>query len=284
MDDLFQEFRLDLEREGQDLEKSLFTTEMNDTEDRIDVHARSIRDQPQRRACRVLFGIDYSDYMDKEFLLEKIPDCLLSSSASFRTAFFGQLQPYQHALNPVVLEQLTILTYRMSIINFHRQLWDMYVKSGTGQIEIIDPALQNEGSAVLHYWPPLVSPFLRTKASIQITSNDDLDHGRRTDLVKRYLAQLDDRTKQYQVQFEAIKNEMPHYSEGLLHNIERFVRKQTLSTVKTYFETVIALIKHDYMDRLLQLRFRQEKPNEKQVDLAFLRSSPVVGRTRCSDG
>jgi hypothetical protein len=95
---------------------------MNDTEDRIDVHARSIRDQPQRRAGRVLFGIDYSDYMDKEFLLEKIPDCLLSSSASSRTAFFGQLQPYQHALNPVVLEQLTVLNYRISIINFHKQL------------------------------------------------------------------------------------------------------------------------------------------------------------------
>ena len=248
---------------------------MNDTEDRIDAYARSIRDQPQRRACRVLFGIDYSDYMDKEFLLEKIPDCLLSSNASFRTAFFGELQPYQHALNPVVLEQLTVINYRISIINFHKQLWDMYLKSGTGQIEIIDPSRQNEGSTVLHYWPPLISPFMRTKASIQITSNDELDHGRRAALVKRYLAQFDDRTKQYQVQFEAIKKEMPHYSEGLLHNIERFVRKQTLSTVKTYFETVIALIKHDYMDRLLQLRFREQKPNEKQVDLAFLPSSPL---------
>ena len=256
---------------------------MNDTEDRIDVHARSIRDQPQRRACRVLFGIDYSDYMDKEFLLEEIPDCLLSSSASFRTAFFGQLQPYQHALNPVVLEQLTVINYRLSIINFHKQLWDMYLKSGTGQIEIFDPSRQNEGSAVLHYWPSLISPFMRTKASIQITSTDELDQGRRAALVKRYLVQLDDRTKQYQVQFEAIKNEMPHYSEGLLHNIERFVRKQTLSTVKTYFETVIALIKHDYMDRLLQLRFREQKPNEKQVDVAFLSSSPVAGLTRCFD-
>ena len=265
------------------MEKSLFATETADTEDRIDVHARSIRDQPQRRACRVLFGIDYSDYMDKEFLLDKIPDCLMSSSASFRTAFFGQLQPYQHALNPVMLEQLTVINYRISIINCHQQLWDMYLRAGTGQIDIIDPARQNEGRVVLRYWPPLISPFLRTKASIQITSNDDLDHGRRAGLVKRYLAQLEDRTKQYQVQFEAIKKEMPHYSEGLLHNIERFVRTQTLSTVKTYFDTVIALIKHDYMDRLLQLRFREEKPNEKQVDLAFLPSSPFVGLTHCSD-
>ena len=257
---------------------------MDDAEDRIDVHARSLRDQPQRRACRVLFGVDYSDYMDKEFLLEKTPDCLLSSSASFRTAFFGQLQPYQHALNPVVLEQLTVLHYRISIISFHKQLWDMYLKSGTGQLEIIDPSRQNDGSAVLHYWPPLISLFARTKASIQITSHDDLDHGRRADLVKKYLAQLDDRTRQYQVQFEAIKNEMPHYSEGLLHNIERFVRKQTLSTVKTYFETVIALIKHDSMDRLLQLRFGQQEPNEKQVDLAFLHSSPFDWwLTRCFD-
>jgi hypothetical protein len=253
---------------------------MDDTEDRIDVHARSIRDQPQRRACRVLFGIDYSDNMDKEFLLDKIPDCLLSSSASFRTAFFGQLQPYQHALNPVVLEQLTILTYRMSIINFHQQLWDMYLKSGTGQIEIVDPALENDGRVVLRYWPPLISPFLRTKGPIQITSNDELDRAKRADLVKQYLAQLDNRTKQYQVQFEAIKNEMPHYSDGLLQNIQRFVRKQTLTMVKTYFETVIALIKHDYVDRLLQLRFRQEKPNEKQVDLAFLQSTRLI---RCFD-
>lgn len=254
---------------------------MGDTEDGIDVHARSIRDQPQRRACRVLFGIDYSDDMDKEFLLDKIPDCLLSSSASFRTAFFGQLQPDQQTSSHVVLEQLTVLNYRMSIIHLHRQLWDMYLQSGTGQIEIFDAALENDGSAVLHYWPPLISPFLRTKASIQITSNDERgDQAKRIDRVKRYLAHLDDRTKQYQVQLEAIKNEMPHCSEGLLHNIARFVRKETLSTVKTFFETVIALIKHDYKDRLLQVRFRQEKPNEKQVDLAFLRRTRLI---RCVD-
>ena len=111
--------------------------------------------------------------------------------------------------------------------------------------------------------------FHADQGSIQVTINDDLDHRRRADLVKRYLAQLDDRTKQYRTQFDAIKTDIPSSAEVPLQEIERFVRKQTLSAVKTYLETVIALIKHAYMDRRLQLRFGQQKPNEKQVDLAF---------------
>ena len=111
---------------------------------------------------------------------------------------------------------------------------------------------------------------MRTKASILITSNHDLNHDGSADLVKRYLAQLDDRANQYRTQFDAIKNDIPSSAEELLQEIEHFVHKQTLLNVKLYFEAVISLVKYDYMDRLLQLQYGQQKPNEQQVGLAFL--------------
>jgi hypothetical protein len=236
------------------LEQNLFNPE-------IGVLERNTRDQPQRRACRVLFGIDYSDQTDKEFLLDKIPGCLLSSSASFRAAFFGQLQHEQHAFNPVVVEQLTVLHYRMSIVDFHKRLWDTYLKSGTGQMENIDPSQQNDGYATLYYWPPMISPLMRTKASIEITSN----HDGRTDCFKQYLAQLDHRTGQYRAQLDAIKTDIPSSSEEFFHEIELFVHQQTLLIVKIYFEAVISLMKYDYVDRLLQLQYAKQQPTEKQV-------------------
>ena len=243
---------------------------------KIDVLERNTRDQPQRRACRVLFGIDYSDYMDKDFLLNKIPGCLLSSNASFRAAFFGQLQHEQHAFNPVVVEQLTVLHYRMSIVDFHKRLWDTYLKSGTGQMENIDPSQQNDGDATLYYWPPMISPLMRTNAAIQITSN----HDGRTDSVKQYLAQLDHRTDQYRAQLDAIKTDMPSSSEELFHEIEHFVHEQTLLIVKIYFEAVISLMKYDYVDRLLQLQYGHQQPTEKQVAVsAFSQFSLCASRS-----
>ena len=239
------------------MEKSLFNSNIDNTQPQIDAH--------ERHACRVLFGIDYSDYTDKEFLLDKIPGCLMASSVSFRTAFFSHIKHDPHTWNPIVLEKLTVLNYRMSIINFHKQLWDTYLKSGTGQMENIDPSRQNDAKATLHYWPSVISPFMRTKTAIQKTSNYDLDHERRADLVKRYLTQLDDRTNHCRVQFDALKNDISSSSETLLHEIEHFVHKETLSIVKIYFGAVISLMKYDYMDRLLQLQHGQQKPNEQQV-------------------
>ena len=91
-----------------------------------------------------------------------------------------------------------------------------------------------------------------------------------TDLVKRYLAQLDDRANQYRTQFDAIKTDIPSSAEVLLQEIGHFVHKQTLLIVKIYFEAVISLMKYDYMHRLLQVQYGQQKPNEQEVGLAFL--------------
>lgn len=257
-DDTFREFRVNLEYEGEDLERSLFNPKIGEQEG-------SIREQPQAHACRVLFGVDYSDQTDKEFLLAKAPCCLLTSNSSFRTALFSELP---HVSNPDVLEQLIVFNYRMSIIDHHKRLWETYLKSGTGQLQTIGPSGQNDPTTTLYYWPPMISHFKRTKEAIEITSDDHMDHERRTDLVKQYLAQLDARHNHYRVQFDAIKSDLSSSSDVLLPDIELFIRKQAPLTVRIYFEAVLSLMKHDYVDRLLQYRYGQQKPTEQQIRLA----------------
>jgi hypothetical protein len=75
----------------------------------------------------------------------------------------------------------------------------------------------------------MISPFMSIRTSVNLTS----------DLVQRYLTQ-----------FDAIKNEIPHYYEVLLHEIKHFVHKQTLLIAKIYFEVVISLMKYDYVNHL----------------------------------
>ena len=62
-----------------------------------------------------------------------------------------------------------------------------------------------------------------------------------------------------------------------------FVHKQSLSIVKIWFETAMSLMKCDYVDRLLQLQYGQQKPDEQQVSSSLFRNTPCVLYNHCLD-
>ena len=59
-----------------------------------------------------------------EFLLDKKPCCLLSYTWAFRFVFFRELTHYSSPFDPLELEQLTLLSYQMSIISLHKTTLD----------------------------------------------------------------------------------------------------------------------------------------------------------------
>ena len=249
--------RSDLEKEGQDLEWTMLNPTLEDM-----IH------KPPRQQIRlnVVFVSEKVNDNKTEFLLDTIPYCLLSCSSTFRFAFFCQLTHYVAPLNPLELEELTILSYKMSIINLHKQLWSTYLQSGTGQMKKSHPSRQpEEDGTTLYYWPAYLHSFTVARAYSKTMNDEPMDHDKHIESVQLYLSHLEEQFHDYLTQFDTIKNEMLYYTPALTYQIEQLIRKHALSSVNIYFDAITTLLKHDYADRFMQLQYLQQKPTPEQV-------------------
>ena len=251
-DDVFRDLRADLEAEGHDLDGSM-------------THP-TLEDKQLRR--RVLFMPEKADDTNAEFLLDKEPYCLLASSSTFKITFFRELTHSTSPVDALKLEELTLLGYRMSILNLHQQLWTTYLQCGTGQLNNSSPSRQSEENMELHYWPTYLLSFAVGRALAKRMPRNCMDHEIRIASVQAYLVYLDDNIREYATRYERVKNEIPMYTSTWTDRIEECVRTRALSAVHIYFDVLIAFMKHDYMDRFLQRQYWQQKPMEEQVHKA----------------
>ena len=204
------------------------------------------------------------------FLLDIIPDCLLASNSSFQVAFFYLLNDQDNPVDRGSLEQLSILTYKMNIIYLQQRLWQVYLQSGTGQLRSLVESHQHELAVAPQVWPLQVSELLIAYGDTQTKNVDDQTH---LDFVQKYLSVLSKHHQRYRAQFNTIKSQLNYFTDALGYHMERYVLANALAIVQLYFDARIALIKHAYTDRWLQLNFLQHKPNDEQV------SFPSLGRS-----
>ena len=216
----------------------------------------------------VIFVSEKPDENNAEFLLDKEPYCLLAQSLTFKFTFFRELTLYAKPFHPFELEELTMLSYKMSIISLHKQLWTTYLQSGTGQLEKSHPARRQDEKTELHYWPTYLHSFTVARAFIKRMTDDAMDHEMRVVFVKEYLSYLEEQLHKYSTEYDAMKNTMPLYTPVLTYRIDECVRKHALSAVNIYFDVLIALMKHDYIDRFMQLQYWQQKPMQEQIHKA----------------
>lgn len=92
-----------------------------------------------------------------------------------------------------------------------------------------------------------------------------MDHEIRVASVKEYLSYLDEKLHEYSTEYDAMKNSILLYTSVLTYRIEEYARKHVLSAVNIYFDVLIALMRHDYMDRFVQLKYGQLKPMQEQI-------------------
>ena len=226
-----------------------------------------IRGKPRPHQLRpsVIYACEKAADSNTEFLLEQQPYCLLSSSTTFRFTFFRELTHYASPFDPLELEQLTLLSYKMSIISLHQQLWSIYLQSGTGQLEKSHPSRRHDDTTDLHYWPTYLHSFTLARAFAKTIDGDTMDYETHVELVKKYLSHLEEQHHLYLTQFDAVTSEMPLYTPALGYQIEECVRKHALTTVNIYFDMVTTLLKHDYMDRFMQLQCLGQEIHQEQV-------------------
>ena len=224
--------------------------------------------RPQQLLRSVIFVPGKTDDNNAEFLLDKEPYCLLAQSLTFKVTFFRELTFYAKPFHPFDLEELTMLSYKMSIISLHKQLWTLYLQSGTGQLEKSHPVRRQDEKTELHYWPTYLHSFTVARAFAKTMTGDTMDHEMHVLCVKEYLSYLEEQLHKYSTEYDAMKNTMPLYTPVLTYRIDECVRKHALSAVNIYFDVLIILMKHDYMDRFMQLQYWQQKPMQEQVHKA----------------
>ena len=158
----------------------------------------------------------------------------------------------------------------MNIVHLNRRLWQAYLQSATGTMRsLVKPRQQSALVLTAHRWTLPVASLMRTKRGTDLKGLDEIDHRTYMDFIQRYLSDLDERSQCYRTQFNTITNQLNNYSEMFSYQIDMFVSRTALVTARLHFDARIALIKHAYTDRLLQLEFRQSKPSDNHVGFLF---------------
>lgn len=129
--DVFQALRSDLDKDGHDLEWSMSNRTMKEIE-----HLPEPRQL--RRDCLIMSG--RMNKNNVESLLDKRPLCLHSCSGILKLTFFRELTHYAGPFHPLRLEELTMLSYKMSVTSLHKELWITYLQSGIGKLENSHPS------------------------------------------------------------------------------------------------------------------------------------------------
>ncbi len=199
-----------------------------------------------------------------------IPDYLLPSSSSFRTAFFAELNSFRNSTHFQDLQELNILTHQTSIIYLHQQLWHGFLQAGTGQLKRqVQDLLQestDEVSTSLSFWPQAVTSVMICQGIIQpaVDGQYKIDQETYINFVQSYLRQLEKQAKQRRLQFDTIVNRLPGYTYDVLNDrIEHYLRNEdTLTALRVHFERRIALLEYIRIDRSYQLAYFQQKPTD----------------------
>lgn len=149
---------------------------------------------------------------------------------------------------------MALLIHELFMINLQKSLWTTYLRAGTGQL-YIDRTVTND-KINPQIWPIEVQQSMR-KHSIKST-----DHTTTLTYVTQYLDGLNKKMEQYQSKLNVKKVQLSVY----LKTIETFVR-QTLESARLETEHHIALVQYNYQDRILELKYWQHNPSQKQVIL-----------------
>ncbi|CAF4811077.1 unnamed protein product [Rotaria sp. Silwood1] len=178
---------------------------------------------------------------------ENIPYYLSKESESFQK-MTGNLSS-----NELVekLRQMAIVIHELFMIDLQKSLWTIYLKSGTGQLQLNQ--MDHDQLSHPHLWPIEVQKLMRQQ------SLDSTDMAACLTYVTQHLDELDDKMKQCQTKYNMMKNQYFNY----VPKIQTFVHQQ-LESARLATEQQIAIVHYNYNDHLFELKFMAYNPTPQQ--------------------
>ncbi|CAF2973850.1 unnamed protein product [Rotaria sp. Silwood2] len=102
-----------------------------------------------------------------------------------------------------------------------------------------------------------------------IIHENEITHDIYVNFVKKNLFHLDTKASHYQHEFDATKDRIDHSSDELTYKIDEFIQKADhVTAIRLHFEARMELVEYSSLDQLLQFKYVQQKPNDKQIKLA----------------
>ncbi|CAF3734723.1 unnamed protein product [Rotaria sordida] len=170
------------------------------------------------------------------------------------------------------LQYLAVLTHKLSVVNYQRKLWNVYLKCGTclfSERKELQGYQQETTTRTLCIWPFPVTSMIIAQHYNDIIHENEITYDIYVDFIKKNLFQLDTKATLYKYEFNATKHRIETGSDKLTHKIDDFVQKNhQVTAVRLHFEARMELAEYVYLDQVLQFKFFQEKPNEQQIKLA----------------
>ncbi|CAF1411339.1 unnamed protein product [Rotaria sordida] len=160
------------------------------------------------------------------------------------------------------LRQISILIYKIMVIQIYNSLWTTYLKSGTGQL-IIQSKEQLNCLTNLHIWPKEIKTIITQKSIKMNATNENEIY---MNFISNKLHELDNQLKQYQAELNQKINSFYGYTLKLQQLIETYIQ-QNMSSFRMEIEHKIELIHYDYYIQALKLEYYRHDPNVYQKNI-----------------
>ncbi|CAF4661529.1 unnamed protein product, partial [Rotaria sp. Silwood2] len=151
------------------------------------------------------------------------------------------LQKTRRSISIEYLREISFLIHQLECIELDRLLWTTYLRSGTG-------TLKPQSTTTLSLWPVQVKTKMIACGRTPVSDPNEIDHDS---------SQLKER-KQHLNNYWAYEIE---------EAITKFVQQHVIPLYKVPTEGLIATVKYDYNDRLIQIEYDQQNPNEYQKQI-----------------
>ncbi|CAF2831409.1 unnamed protein product [Rotaria sp. Silwood2] len=151
------------------------------------------------------------------------------------------------------LRQIAELIHKIKSLEILLSLWMTYLKSGTGQLHF-----NQRGPSV---WPNQVKTIIK-KINNRVGNENDAC----MQLVQERLDKFRTKIQQYEIRLDNLKHRLQGDKDTIFRTIETFIQ-QNQENFHQKIEHKIKLVQYDYNDRVLELQFLEQNPNEYCIKL-----------------
>jgi hypothetical protein len=202
--------------------------------------------------------------------IEKIPIYLTKRNQSFKQMLYETLSTMKTTAtkdNMEELRKIAILIYKIMFIQNYQALWMTYLKSGTGQLLLINQSQEQKlmYPTNLPIWPKEMKAIIQQQSSTKKDKKTINENEICMTFVNNSLHELDTELKKYQIELSIKINHFNgSYTITIQKRIEKYI-EENLSSLRMEIEHKIQLVHYDYHIRALKLEYLRHNPNQYQV-------------------
>lgn len=196
---------------------------------------------------------------------EAIPKYLSSSSSSFRETFQSELTNHFKPVDFQDLQYLAVRLHKISLIALQKKLWNTYFQCATGLFNR-DEQVHSIQSSICVRSHQVMSLIVAQRYN-NIVNETDVTPDDYINFIREKLFEFDTKHSRFQFQFLLIKDSIDKsIVDMLIYKIKEYIQKDDYTNaIQLHFETRIALLKYNYIDKVFSFKYLQQNPTEEQV-------------------